>query len=205
MTFDPKRRLVMATAKTVLGHALPVGHPLTIVEEPSAAGEVDEAMAKRLQASKLAGYLDELHATPVETPEQERNRLALEAVRESRRPGVAEDEVVELTPTPDLLVNPAGHPNAGKKVTKDDLIEIAGKEGVVIETDDNKPDLVRKIMEARALRATPNGTEASSEGASFVEGSDVSGATGRATGGRADSGAQGDAHGKAGEGPSDAE
>jgi hypothetical protein len=54
--FDPTRRIVMAKFKTVLGHSLPAGTPLAIVEEPSARGEVDEAMARRLFAAKIAVY-----------------------------------------------------------------------------------------------------------------------------------------------------
>ncbi len=189
MTLDPNRPLVMAAAKTVLGHALPVGHPLTVVDEPSAPGEVDQAMADRLHASKMAGYRDELHATPVETPEQERNRLALEALREGRAAGG------EVTPTDDLLVHPDGHPKAGKKVTKDDLLDIADREGVVIETDDNKPDLIRKIMERRAGAAVVNGTNAETEGAGGQGDTAAQGATDRGTNGSADSDANGDAHG----------
>lgn len=200
MTFDPKRPLVMATAKTVLGHALPVGQPLTIVEEPTEAGQVDEAMARRLHASKLAGYMDELHATPVETPEQEKNRLALEAVREARRPGVA-----EFTPTADLVTFPEGHPKAGKKVTKDDLVEIAASEGAVVPSSAKVADLQLAIMEARASRAVANETNAETNGAGGQGDTAAQGATTRAASGRADSGADGDAHGKAGEGPSDAD
>lgn len=198
MTLDLNRPLVMAAAKTVLGHALPVGHPITVTDEPSAPGEVDEAMATRLHASKIAGYRDELHATPVETPEQERNRLALEALRDSAGTD-------ELTPTSDLLVHPAGTPKAGKKVTKDDLLDIAGREGVVIETDDNKPDLIRKITEHRASLAVQNGTNAETDGAGGQGDTGGQASTAPAGFGGADSGADGDAHGEAGEGPSDAD
>lgn len=197
-SFDPTRNLVMASAKTVLGHAMTLGNPLKIVEEPAAAGEVDEAMARRLHASKLAVYQEDLSATPVESPEQERNRLSLEALRESGGTN-------ELTPTSDLLVHPAETPKAGKKVTKDDLIEIAGLEGVVVETDDNKPDLIRKITEARASRAVANETNAETEGAGGQGDTAAQGTGGPESGEGADSGAGGDAHGEAGEGPSDAE
>ena len=47
--FDPDRKLVMAKFKTVLGHSLPAGTPLLLAAEPAAAGEIDEAMARRLQ------------------------------------------------------------------------------------------------------------------------------------------------------------
>lgn len=188
MTFDPKRPLVMAAAKTVLGHALPVGHPLTVVDEPTAAGEVDEAMARRLNAAGLAGYLDELHATPVETPEQERNRLALEAVREARRPG--SDDT--FTPTADLVTFPEGHAKAGKKVTKDDLIELAASEGAVVPSNAKVADLQLAIMEARASRAVANGTNAETNGAGGQGDTAAQGATGRSTAGGAGSAPQGD-------------
>jgi hypothetical protein len=198
VSLDRNRRLVMATAKTVLGHALPIGHPLTIVDEPAAPGEVDEQLATRLQASKLAGYQDELHATPVETPEQERSRLALEALRDARGSDT-------LTPTDDLLVHPEGTPKAGRKVTKDDLLDIAAAEGVTIETDDNKPDLIRKITEKRAAAAVDNSLNAESAGAGSQGDTAAQGATGGQGAGGADSGPAGDAHGSAGEGPSDAD
>lgn len=203
MTFDPKRRLVMASFKTVMGHSLPAGTPLAIVEEPSARGEVDEAMARRLYASKVAGYEDEVYATPVETPEQERNRLALEALREPGPPG--DPDVVNATN--DLLVWPADDAETGKKagqkVTKDDLIVIAGRESVVIETDDNKVDLIRKIMEVRAARAVQNGTNAETDGAGGQGDTAGQGATGPGTDEGAETGAVGDQHGEAGEGEGD--
>lgn len=195
---DLNRPLVMAQAKTVLGHALPKGHPLTVVDEPSAPGEVDQAMAKRLHASKLAGYRDELHATPVETPEQERNRLAYEALRD------AGPSVADLVPSEDLVTHQDG-PKAGKAVTRADLIDIARREGAAIETDDNKPDLIRKIMEHRAQAAQINGTNAETDGAGGQGDTAAQGSTGPGTSGNADSDANGSAHGEAGEGPSDAE
>lgn len=204
MTLDPARPLVMASAKTVLGHALPVGHPLRIVGEPTQPGEVDEAMARRLFASKMAGYRDELHATPVETPEQERNRLANERVRDARAAAEPGEEL-EITPTDDLVVHPDGHPKAGRKVTKDDLLDIAADEGVEIETDDNKPDLIRKIMEGRAQAAVVNGTNAETEGAGGQGDTANSGPVAPLAATGADSGPEGDAHGVAGEGPSDGE
>jgi hypothetical protein len=197
MTFDPKRRLVMATFKTVLGHNLPAGTALTITDEPSARGEVDEALARRLYASSNAVYAEDHRPTPVETPEQEKARLAREALRDG---GPAD----ELTPTDDLVVHPDGHPKAGKKVTKDDLLEIAGREGVTVETDDNKPDLQRKIMEARAGSAANLTNSGTAEGAGVVDG-DQSAPTGAGDTDDADSGAGGDSHGTAGEGEADAQ
>jgi hypothetical protein len=198
MTFDPKRRLVMASFKTVLGHSLPASTPLVIVDEPSARGEVDEAMARRLYAGGLAVYAEDHRPTPVETPDEEKARLAAEALREA---GPAGDG---LTPTDDLVVHPDDHPKAGKKVTKDDLLEIAENEGVTVETDDNKPDLQRKIMEARAATAL-NGTNAGSDttggqGDTGTQGNGTAGADGGA-----DNATDGDAHGLAGEGQSDTE
>lgn len=198
MTFDPKRRLVMASFKTVLGHNLPAGTPLAIVDEPAAPGEVDEALARRLFASKLAGYDDEVYATPVETPEAERNRLALEALRDGGTDALATD---------DLLVWAADDAETGKKagqkVTKDDLLVIAAREGVVVETDDNKPDLQRKILERRASLAQLNGVNAETDGAGGQGDTGAQGATGPGTATGADTGADGDAHGEAGEGQSD--
>lgn len=208
MSLDRNRRLVMATAKTVLGHALPVGHPITIVDEPAGPGEVDEAMATRLHASKLAGYQDELHATPVETPEQERNRLALEALRDARGNDGHTDTNL-FTPTDDLNTWPADDAEtgakAGDRVTNGHLRTIAAREGALVEGDDNKADLQRKIMERRAQLAVDNSTNAETEGAGGQGDTAAQGATGPASLGGADSGADGDAHGSAGEGPGDAE
>lgn len=207
MSLDRNRRLVMASAKTVLGHALPVGHPITIVDEPSAPGEVDDALAVRLHASKLAGYQDELHATPVETPEQERNRLALEALRDARgNDGHTDTDL--FVPTDDLNTWPADDAEtgakAGDRVTNGHLRTIAAREGAVVEGDDNKADLQRKIMERRAQLAVDNSTNAESDGAGGQGDTAAQGATTRPLGGSADSGATGDAHGEAGEGASDA-
>jgi hypothetical protein len=196
MTFDPKRPLVMASFKTVLGHNLPVGTPLVITDEPSAPGEVDEGLARRLWNGKAAAYATDLRPTPVETPEQERARLALEAMRDGN-----------TEPTADLLVWQEDDAEAGKKagakVTKDDLLIIAARESVTVETDDNKPDLIRKITERRAQAALDNATNAESRGTGdqglIVE----SGATTAGDAVGADTGVQGDAHGLAGEGAAD--
>lgn len=212
MTFDSKRPLVMAHAKTVLGHALTVGYPLAIVDEPKGPGEVDEAMARRLHASGMAGYRDELHATPVETPEQERNRLALERLRDAEAAAAPEDlapgEPLDIVPTDDLTVWQADDEETGKKkgakVTKDDLLAIAARESVVVETDDNKADLTRKIMERRAQMAVQNGTNAETDGAGGQGDTLNSGSTAPGTAAGADSASDGDAHGVAGEGASDA-
>jgi hypothetical protein len=206
--FDPNRRLVMASAKTVLGHALPVGYPLAIVENPAGPGEVDLAMATRLHASKLAGYQDEVHATPVETPEQERNRLALERLRDAEA-AAPDGEDAEVAPTDDLTVWQEDDAETGKKkgarVTKDDLLAIAEREGVVVESDDNKPDLTRKIMEGRAQRAVQNGTNAETDGAGGQGDTANNASPAASVVGGAEIGPEGDAHGTAGEGPSDAE
>lgn len=203
MTFDPKRRLVMASFKTVLGHNLPAGFPLAIVEEPSARGEVDEALARRLHSSKVAVYAEEAHATPVETPEQERARLAAEALRDAPA-----DQPDALTATDDLVVwqenDRALNRRKGDKVTNADLRAIAAREGVVVEGDDNKADLTRKIMERRAQAAVVNGTNAETDGAGTQGDTAAQGSTAPATTGGADTGADGDAHGSAGEGQSDA-
>lgn len=198
MTFDPKRRLVMAKFKTVLGHNLPAGTSLTIVEEPSARAEVDKAMAARLFNSKNAVYFEDATPTPVETPDQEKNRLALEALREGRR-----GRTDELVATDDLVVWPDGTPKAGRKLTKDDLLDIADREGVVIETDDNKADLTRKIMNHRAMAAVVNTTNSGTVAGLIVADGDADGSTGAGTAGDADAGADGDAHGEAGEGEGD--
>lgn len=202
MTFDPTRSLAMATFKTVLGHNLPAGHPLVIVDEPSAPGEVDEAMARRLFNAKVAGYHDELHATPVETPEQERNRLALEALRDA--PAGDPDALVA---TDDLNVWPADDAETGKKagdrVTNDDLRVIAGREGATVESDDNKADLQRKIIERRAALAQTNGVNAETDGAGGQGDTAAQGATGAGSATTADGASDGDAHGVAGEGQGD--
>lgn len=88
-TFDPARPLVMAQFRTVLGHGLNAGTALTVTDEPSAAGEVDEALARRLWNGGLAMYADEARPTPVETPEQEQARLATEASRSAETDAAA--------------------------------------------------------------------------------------------------------------------
>jgi hypothetical protein len=160
MTYDPKRRLVMARFKTVLGHSLPAGTALAVVDEPSARGEVDQAMAQRLFNAKLAIYEDDHRPTPVETPEAEKARLAAEAFDVAP----SDDEVAVVD---DLQVwqedDEATGKKKGAKVTKDDLLAIAEREGVTVETDDNKADLQRKIMIARAARAADISTNAESQ------------------------------------------
>ncbi len=202
MTFDPKRRLVMASFKTVLGHNLPAGTPLIIAEEPTALGEVDEGMARRLHASGVATYAEDARPTPVETPEQERARLAAEALRDAP---VGSD--LGLVPSDDLVTWQADDKETGKKagdrVTKVDLIAIAEREGVVIETDDNKPDLIRKIMAKRAgafdnTLTNAETAEGGGQGDTAPQGSTAPGSRGAP-----DTGRGGDAHGSAGEGASD--
>lgn len=203
MTFDPRRPIVMATFKTVLGHNLPVGTPLTIVEEPTASGEIDEAMARRLFASGNAVYREDARPTPVETPEAEKARLAAEALRDA----VGTEGEGQLTPQEDLVtwqVDDAElKAKAGDRVTNDHLRAIAGRENVVVEGDDNKADLQRKIMEGRALRGAENSTYSGTAQGLTAGGTVLPGSTGAGTGQGADKGAVGDAHGPAGEGVSD--
>lgn len=196
--FDPKRRLVMASFKTVFGHNLPAGHTLTIVDEPSAKGEVDKAMATRLFNSRNAVYAEDARPTPVETPEQEKARLALEALRDGGTDGTD-----DLVPTADLLKWPEADSETGAKagdtVTKAHLLAIAAREGALIETDDNKPDLIRKIMERRAALALANSTNSQSAGGLDQSGGGLFAGTGAEVDGDADTGGQGDLHGSAGD------
>lgn len=190
MTFDPKRRLVMATFKTVLGHNLPAGTTLTIVDEPSARGEVDKAMAARLFNSKNAVYFEDARPTPVESPDQEKARLAAEALYDAGPDG-------EVSVPADLIVWQEDDAETGRKkgdkVTRPDLVAIASREGVTFETDDNKGELTRKIVEHRA--ATVNGNATNSETAETVDagGDASSGATGAESDGGAETGADGGA------------
>lgn len=151
MTFDPARQLVMAKFKTVLGHDLPVGTRLAVVETPSAPGEVDEAMARRLWNGGLAVYIEDLRPTPVETVDQAQEREAVEAL-------AATEEGEDLAAVPDDLTvwqhdDEALGRKRGDKVTNGDLRAIADREEVETESDDNKADLQRKIVAARAARA----------------------------------------------------
>jgi hypothetical protein len=199
MTFDPKRRLVMATFKTVLGHSLPAGTTLTIVEEPSARGEVDEALARRLFNSKNAVYFEDARPTPVETPDQERARLAREALRDSPADDVVATDDLSVWQEDDAETGK----KAGQKVTNDDLRVIAAREGAVVETDDNKGDLTRKIMEARAARAVDNTTNSGTVGGPVDDAGGNPGSTGAGDANDAETAAGGDAHGEAGEGEGD--
>lgn len=182
-TLDTSRSLVMTRFKTVLGHNIGAGQPVTVVAEPSGRGEIDKALAERLFAGGLIAYAEDHRPTPVETPAQERARLAAEALRDS--------DSNEITPTDDLVTWQADDAETGKragqKVTNSDLLAIAKREGALIESDDNKPDMIAKIMTHRASKA---GT------ASILDTADLTGAS------DAEPGA--DAHGAAGEGASDA-
>lgn len=195
MSFDPARRLVMATFKTVHGYGLNSGSPLTITAEPSARGEVDEALAFRLWKSGVAVYADDHRPTPVEAPAQEKVRLAAEALRDA---GSGELSI------PDLTVWEADDTETGKKagakVTKEDLLAVAAREGVTVETDDNKADLIRKITEARAAPLGGNPTKSESEAAPIQGDDAATGATARDDGSGPATGGAGDAHGAAGEG-----
>lgn len=142
--FDPARRLVMAKFKTVLGHSLPAGTPLAIVEEPKVSGEVDEAMARRLFNGRLAVYADDFQPTPVETPEQEKARIAAETVQRNEAAVVAAEAAGDEPPALEVPED--------LNVTNAKLREIAAEEGVAVESDDNKADLQTKILAARAVR-----------------------------------------------------
>lgn len=138
--FDPARKLTMARFKTVLGHGLQAGTPLAIVKEPTARGEVDEAMARRLHKSGIAVYAEDFRPTPVETKEQEAARLtAGETATPDSTESAIEGDQIEVQD--DLRVSNA------------DLRKIAKDEGVELESDDNKADMQLKIMRARAARA----------------------------------------------------
>lgn len=142
--FDPARKLVMAKFKTVLGHSLPAGAELTIAAEPSARGEVDEALARRLHAGRIAVYAEDFRPTPVESKEAEAARLlAGGTASPDFTEGAIEGDQIEVQD--DL------------RVSNKDLRAIAEREGVAVESDDNKADLQRKIMEARAARAPEPG------------------------------------------------
>lgn len=154
--FDPARKLVMAKFKTVGGHNLNRGAPLIIAAEPAAAGEVDEAMARRLFAGGQAIYADEFRPTPVESKEAEAARLL---GGQTASPDLTETEIegTQIEVQADLVTwqadDDALGKKAGQKITKDDLLAIAEREEVAVESDDNKADLQRKIMEGRAARA----------------------------------------------------
>lgn len=171
-TFDPTRRLVLGSFRTVLGHQLDAGTPLVIVDQPSAPGEVEEGLARMLWNKKVALYAEDARPTPVETPAQEQARLAREAMRDG-------EEVPVLT---DLLVWQVDDAETGKKqgdrVTKDDLLVIAARERVPVEGDDNKPDLIRKITARRALGPDANSTNSETETMPTQGGAPVYAATG---------------------------
>lgn len=139
--FDPTRALVMAKFKTVNGHSLPAGTPLTIVAEPEGRAQIDEAMAKRLFAGGIAIYADDFRPTPVESKEAEAARLLADAPADA-----------EGAPDDDLVIP------ADLAVSNAKLRDIAAEEGVAVESDDNKADLQRKIIQARAARAPEIGT-----------------------------------------------
>jgi hypothetical protein len=163
-TFDPARSLVMARFNTVHGHGINPGTPLVIVDEPNEAGQVTEATARRLYNSGAALYAEDYYPTPVETPEQEKARLATEALAETAaaaadEEGAGQDGPAAIeNPPADLLKWQEDDAEAGKKagqtVTVADLHLIAKREDVPgIETDDNKPSLIAKIVQHRAAQA----------------------------------------------------
>lgn len=139
--FDPARKLTMARFKTVHGHGLQAGTALAIVEEPAAAGEVDEAMARRLWNAGIAVYAEDFRPTPVETKEQEAARLtAGETASPDTDESAIEGDQIEV--------------QSDLRVSNSALRKIAEDEGIAVESDDNKADLQRKIMEGRAAKAT---------------------------------------------------
>lgn len=83
--FNPAAQHVMARRATVLGHQLSANAPLTITGDPKAPGEVTEPLARFLHGRGLAVPADQARPTPVETPEQEAERLKAEAAREAAR------------------------------------------------------------------------------------------------------------------------
>jgi hypothetical protein len=138
--FDPARPLILTKFKTIHGFRPHVGQPLTIVDEPAKEGDVTEAMARRLHKSGIAVYAEDFRPTPVETPEQEAARLVAE--RDSAIEEGEDAADVPLSSIPDDL-----------NVTNSKLREIAAAEGVDVESDDNKSELQRKIVEHRAAHA----------------------------------------------------
>lgn len=176
--FNPDTTLVMARRKSVNGHYLNAGRALVITKKPSAPGEVDQDTARLLFNKGIAIPADQVKPTPVETKEQEAARLRAEAARaekvmpqttaatSSSDGGPADDagegEALVLEPQADLITWQADDAEAkakkGDRVTNDHLRLIAGRESVLIETDDNKTDLQQKIMAARAERAAAPAT-----------------------------------------------
>ena len=156
--FNAETPLIMATFKTVHGFNLNRGARLTIVDEPEAAGQVTEATARRLFASKVAVPADNFRPTPVETPEQNAARVLADATDQSDGATV---DLGNLEIPEDLSVWQEDDREAGARKgdrgTNDHLRLIAGREGAAIESDDNKADLQRKIIEGRASRAPDSG------------------------------------------------
>ena len=156
--FNAATPLVMATFKTVHGFRLNRGARLHIVDEPSVAGEVTEAMARRLFKSRIAVPADAFRPTPVETPEQEAARIVTESSAALTDAPAADQDAATLDAIPaDLTTWQDDDRETGAKkgdrVTNDHLRIIAGREEVEVETDDNKTDLQRKIVKGRAARA----------------------------------------------------
>lgn len=135
--FNPKTPLMMATFKTVHGFGLGRGTSLKIVEEPARAGEVTEAMARRLFASSIAVPEDNFRPTPVETPEQEAARIA--AAR-------ADEDGDGLPDDLDVTVK------ALRQIAKDEEIEVL--------SGDDKATLQTKIIEGRAAKVEGADAEA---------------------------------------------
>lgn len=198
-TFDPAKPLVMAAFRTVNGHGLNAGNPILVSVEPAAFGEVDEATARRLWLSGAAVYQEDHRPTPVETPEQEKARLAAEALRDADGGDVV---------MPDLQVWAEDDRETGKKagarVTRDDLIAVAAREGVPVEPGDTKADLARKITAHRAQALVVNSTNTEAATGLNPGLSGAAGATAPVAVPGTDRGLRGDSHGAAGEGGTDA-
>lgn len=150
--FDPNRKLVMASFKTVHGHGLGAGAALTVVDVAHKPGHVEPAMARRLFNAGIAVYAEDFRPTPVMAKQQESEQETLALVAGQ------DDEAVKIdNPPEDLVIWPQDDDETGKKagakVTRDDLFVIAARECAEVESDDNKASLITKITLARAARA----------------------------------------------------
>lgn len=161
--FDPAVPLTMAKFKTVHGFNLNAGTKLVVTDTPTQRGEVTPAMARRLFNAGVAIPTDDFRPTPVESEDEAKAREAREALADAlvETPGAdgSTDVIDEDVVAPDDLLiwqedDAETGKKAGQKVTNDDLRTIASREGAIVETDDNKPSLIRKIIENRASRPT---------------------------------------------------
>lgn len=74
MSLDLTRPLAVARFGTIRGHERNVGDPITVTEEPEAAGEVTAEEAGFLHDAGYVTYADRITPTPVETPRQAAER-----------------------------------------------------------------------------------------------------------------------------------